>query len=51
VKRIKKVLSLSILLNSVAGIQKEMEQIIVSTYANRLLPVGIFFYTYENIEY
>jgi len=30
-------------LNGVAGIQKEMKQIIVSTYANRLLPVGIFF--------
>jgi DNA modification methylase len=30
-------------LNGVAGIQKEMKQTIVSTYANRLLPVGIFF--------
>lgn|GEM_PF-474074 len=30
-------------MNGVAGIQKEMKQIIVSTYANRLLPVGIFF--------
>jgi len=37
-------------LNGVAGIQKEMKQHnIVSTYANRLLPVGIFFSTYENI--
>lgn len=32
-----------ILLNGVAGIQKEMKQIIVSTYANELLLVGIFF--------
>ena len=30
-------------MNGVAGIQKEMKQTIVSTYANRLLPVGIFF--------
>jgi ParB family chromosome partitioning protein len=36
-----------ILLNGVAGIQKEMKQIIVSTYANRLLPVGIFFLPME----
>jgi hypothetical protein len=32
-------------LNGVAGIQKEMKQTIVSTYANRLLPVGIFYFT------
>jgi hypothetical protein len=31
-------------LNGVAGIQKEMKQTIVSTYANRLLPVGIFYF-------
>jgi hypothetical protein len=31
-------------MNGVAGIQKEMRQIIVSTYANRLLPVGIFYF-------
>jgi hypothetical protein len=31
-------------LNSVAGIQKEMEQTIVSTYANELLLVGIFYF-------
>ena len=31
-------------MNGVAGIQKEMKQIIVSTYANRLLPVGIFYF-------
>jgi hypothetical protein len=36
-------------LNGVAGIQKEMKQTIVSTYANELLLVGIFFCTYENI--
>jgi hypothetical protein len=33
-----------VLLNGVAGIQKEMKQTIVSTYANRLLPVGIFYF-------
>jgi len=38
-----------VLLNGVAGIQKEMRQTIVSTYANELLLVGIFFCTYENI--
>jgi hypothetical protein len=32
-------------LNGVAGIQKEMKQIIVSTYANELLLVGIFYFT------
>jgi len=38
-----KLVYLHILLNGVAGIQKEMKQIIVSTYANELLLVGIFF--------
>jgi hypothetical protein len=32
-------------LNGVAGIQKEMKQTIVSTYANELLLVGIFYFT------
>ena len=32
-------------MNGVAGIQKEMKQIIVSTYANELLLVGIFYFT------
>jgi hypothetical protein len=36
---------LYILLNGVAGIQKEMKQTIVSTYANELLLVGIFYFT------
>jgi hypothetical protein len=37
-------------LNGVAGIQKEMKQNnIVSTYANELLLVGIFYFTNENI--
>jgi len=31
-------------LNGVAGIQKEMKQTIVSTYANELLLVGIFYF-------
>ena len=35
-------------MNGVAGIQKEMKQTIVSTYANRLLPVGIFYFTKMN---
>ena len=32
-------------MNGVAGIQKEMKQTIVSTYANELLLVGIFYFT------
>ena len=31
-------------MNGVAGIQKEMKQTIVSTYANELLLVGIFYF-------